>query len=169
MTLLRRRPAGRGFSLVELLVGITFLTVGILAIAAMIPIGYVVVNESGKMTMTLTGARQILEDIRSVPFDNLTALNGFDTSNSATLPANQPQREIVRRWRYALAGEGNGFTFTTTEKSRWASLSSSTGTTFGGRGRITVTSPSATMRQVRITISIPRGRDIQITTLISKI
>jgi prepilin-type N-terminal cleavage/methylation domain-containing protein len=112
-----------GFTLVELLVGVTFLSVGLLAIAAMFPMGYVVVNESGKMTMTLTGARQILEDVRTVPFVDLTDLNGFDTTDSATLPADEPQRTVVRRWRYALAGEGNGFTYTSTEKSRWASLS----------------------------------------------
>ena len=158
----------KGFTLVELLVGMTFLTIGLLAIAAMFPMGYIVVNESGKMTMTLTGARQILEDVRSIPFANLTTLNGFDTTNSVTLPADEPQRGIVRRWRYALAGEGNGFTFTSTEKDRWASLGSAT-TTFGGRGRIAVTSPSVTMRQVTITISIPGGRDIQIATLISRI
>ena len=154
-----------GFTLVELLVGMTFLTVGLLAIAAMFPMAFLVVNESGKMTMTITAARQILEDVRSVPFANITDLNGFDTSNAATLPASGTQREIVRKWRYALAGESNGFTYTAAERARWSSLASSE-TAFGARGRITVTSPSVTMRQVTITISIPRGRDIQLTTLI---
>jgi len=156
-----------GFSLVELLVGMTFLTIGLLAVAAMFPLSYVVVNESGKMTMTLTAARQIMEDVRSVPFENLPNLNGFDTSNSATLPANDPEREIVRKWRYALAGEGNGFTFTSAEKSRLASLGTA-GVAFGGRGRITVASQSATLRLVTVTVSIPRGRDIEIATLISR-
>jgi|RhiMetdeSRZDD1v2_1073273.scaffolds.fasta_scaffold59309_4 Tfp pilus assembly protein PilV len=160
--------SARGFTLIEILIGMTILMVGLLAIAAMFPFAFVAVNESGKMTMTLTGQRQILEDIRSVPFTQLVNLNGFDTTNTGTLPAGAPEREIARRWRYALAGEGNGFTYTADEKSRWSTLSTAGGT-FGGRGRITVTSPSATLRLVTITISIPpKWKDVQIATLISR-
>lgn len=153
--------------MVEVLVGVTILTVALLAIAAMFPMGYVVVNEAGKMTMTITAARQMLEDVRSVPFEDLTNLNGFDTNNPATLPAGATEREIARRWRYALAGEGAGFTFTTSERSAWGALSTA-GATFGGRGRISVASQSTTLRLVTITISIPRGRDVQLATLISR-
>src|SRR5207344_2233786 len=69
----------RGFTLIELLIGMTILTFGLLGIATMFPMGYFVVSDAGKMTMTLTGTRQILEDVRSVPFQNLGNLNGFDT------------------------------------------------------------------------------------------
>jgi len=114
-----------GFTLIELLVGMTVMTFGLLGVAAMFPMAYFVVNDAGKMTMALTGTRQILEDIRSVPFVNLANLNGFDTTNSVTIPASEPERGIARRWRYALAGEGGGFTYTTTEKAQWTNLSTS--------------------------------------------
>jgi prepilin-type N-terminal cleavage/methylation domain-containing protein len=162
-------PNGRGFTLVEMLIGITILTIALLAIAAMFPMAYLTVHESGKSTMTLTAARQMLEDVRSVPFDELINLNGFDTANPATLPADAPELEIARRWRYSLAGEGNGFTFTTDEKSQWSPLTVGT-VPFGGRGRITVVADSATVRRVTVTISAPpRWRDVSIATLITRI
>ena len=88
-----------GMTLIELMVGMCILMFGLLAIAAMFPMGYLAIHEAGKMTMTLTATRQILEDVRSVPFAELANLNGFDTTNPATLPADQPEREIARRWR----------------------------------------------------------------------
>lgn len=161
--------ASRGFTLIEVLLGMTILMVGLLGIAAMFPMAFITVHDAGKMTMGLTAARQILEDVRSVPFDEIINLNSFDTNNASTLPTNPTPREVARRWRYALAGEGNGFTYTTDEKSRWASLSSA-GATFGARGRITVVAVSATLNRVTVTVTIPRRtRDLQITTLISRI
>lgn len=157
-----------GFTLVELLLGITILTIALLSVAAMFPMGYMVVHESGKTTMTLTAARQMLEDIRSVPFDRLANLNGFDTANSVTVPAGAPERDLARRWRYALAGEGNGFTFTTAEKSQWAMLTTGT-TSFSGRGRISVVAQGATAVRVTLTISTPpRWRDVQMATVITR-
>lgn len=159
---------GRGFTLVEILIAGIILVVGLLAIATMFPTGHTNVTEAGKMTMAFTAARQILEDMRSVPFDNLLNFNGFDTRRPATLPANDPEREIARRWRYVLAGEGDGFTFTMVEKARWATLSTA-GATFGGSGGISVVAQSATLRLVTITISIPgRSRSIALATLINR-
>jgi Tfp pilus assembly protein PilV len=160
-------PLHRGFGLVELLVGMTFMTVGLLAIAAMFPAGYLLVSDSGTTTMSVTAARQLLEDVRSVPFADLALLNGVDTTNVATLPATEPARQLVRKWRYALAGEGSGFTFTTAERSRWARLSIATAG-LAGRGRITVTSPSGSLRLVTVTISAPRTRDMSISTLVTR-
>lgn len=164
---MNRAVDSRGFSLIELLIGMTFLTVSLLAIAAMFPMAYVVANEAGKTTMTLTAARQILEDVRSLPFDDLTDLNGFDTSNVATLPASGSVREIARRWRYALEGEGDGFTFTSDETSRWGSLAIA-GVAFGARGRITVVEDTDTLARITITISVPQRADRTIATLISR-
>jgi prepilin-type N-terminal cleavage/methylation domain-containing protein len=173
-----RRANDRGFTLIELLIGMTILTFGLLGIAAMFPMGYFVVSDAGKMTMTLTGTRQILEDVRSVPFQNLGNLNGFDTNNAATLPAANPERDIARRWRYALAGEGSGFTFTTAEKAAWtrltttaASPNSNTSMTsvFGGRGVISVVAQTATLSRITITITIPgRTKTVNIATLVSR-
>jgi Tfp pilus assembly protein PilV len=156
-----------GFTLIELLLGMTFLTIGLLAIAAMFPMAFMSVHDAGRTTTGLTAARQILEDLRTVPFDDLANLNGFDTNNSATLPADQPERDIARRWRYALAGEGSGFAYTTGEKAVWSSLAIG-GLAFG-RGRITVATQSATMLRVTVTITIPRRpRDLELTTLVSR-
>jgi hypothetical protein len=134
----------------------------------MFPMGYLAITEAGKMTMTLTATRQILEDVRALPFTDLTNLNGFDTTNAATLPANAAEREIARRWRYALAGEGDGFTFSTDEKTRWSSLSMGEGN-FGARGRIAVTVQSPTLRLITVTVAVPnRWREVQIATLITR-
>jgi prepilin-type N-terminal cleavage/methylation domain-containing protein len=174
----RRMPVNRGFTLIELLIGMTILTFGLLGIATMFPMGYLVVNDAGKMTMTLTGTRQILEDVRSIPFQNLPNLNGFDTSNSATLPASDPEREIARRWRYALKGEGNGFTYTAAEKAKWSTLTTSTSSPntsttlsgpFGAKGTISVVNQTATLSRITITITIPgRTKTVSIATLVSR-
>lgn len=163
------KPASynRGFSLVELLIGMTFLTVSLLAIAAMFPMAYVVANEAGKTTMTLTAARQILEDLRSVPFDDLTDLNGFDTSDPTTLPDSGAGRAIARRWRYALGGQGDGFTFTSDERGRWGSLATA-GVAFGARGRIAVVEETDTLARITVTISVPQKPDRTIATLVSR-
>jgi len=173
-----RRPGNRGFTLIELLIGMTILTFGLLGVAAMFPMGYKVVHDAGKLTMTLTGTRQILEDVRSVPFANLPNLNGFDTNNSATLPAADPERTIARRWRYALNGAGNGFTYTAAETAAWtrltttsASPNSNTSMTsvFGARGVISVVNQTATLSRITITITVPgRTKTISISTLVSR-
>lgn len=152
----------RGFTFIELLIGMTILMLGLVSVAAMFPMGVVVVSDAGKMTMTLTGTRQIIEDIRSLPFDNVMNLNGFDTTDPATLPANQPMRDIARRWRYALARDGQGFAFTTDERAQWGSLST-TSAGFGARGRIAVVADSATLRRVTVTITVPGRRPTNIT------
>lgn len=172
------RTRERGFTLIELLIGMTILTFGLLGIATMFPMGYFVVSDAGKMTMTLTGTRQILEDVRSVPFANLANLNGFDTNNSATLPAANPERDIARRWRYALAGEGNGFTYTAAEKSAWTRLTTTVGSPnsntsmtsgFGARGVISVVAQTPTLSRISITITIPgRTKTVNIATLVSR-
>jgi Tfp pilus assembly protein PilV len=162
-----RMPDSRGFSLVELLIGMTFLMVSLLAIAAMFPMAYVTTNEAGKTTMTMTAARLLLEDVRSVDVDDLINLNGFDTLTPATLPAGGAEREIARRWRYALAGQGDGFTFTEAEKGRWASLSNSS-VALGARGRIAVVAQSPTLMRVTVTISMPRRADRTMATLINR-
>lgn len=157
-----------GFTLIEALVALTILGVAILGIASMAATGYRNVDDAGKMTMALTAGRQMLEAVRSLPFDSLTNLDGFDTGTPATLPAADPERDSARAWRYALAGPGNGFTFTAAEKARWATLSMG-GALAGGRGQISVVAPSATRRLVTVTVSIPgRWGSLQLATLIAR-
>lgn len=164
---MKHTSGSSGFTLVELLVGMTFLMVSLLAIAAMFPMAYVVTNEAGKTTMTLTAARQIIEDIRSLPFDDVDDLNNFDTNTYSTLPGSGAPRAIARRWRYALAGAGNGFTFTSTERAQWGSLANA-GVAFGARGRISVSAVNSTLWRVTVTITVPNRANRTIATLVSK-
>lgn len=168
----------RGVTLIEILIAGAILAVALLAIANMFPTGYTNVTEAGRRTMSLTAARQILEDVRSLPYDNVTALNGFNSTNPATLPAAQPERDIARRWRYALAGDGDGFTTNATEQARWATLS--TGVPLGGSVQVSVvaTCPAApcppnpvsgTLQQVSVTVTFPaRAGSMQLATLVAR-
>lgn len=158
-----------GFTLLEVLISAALLAVALLAVAAMFPTGYTSIADAGKMTMALTAARQILEDVGDLPFDRINNMNGFDTLNLATLPAGDPEQTIARRWRYALAGEGDGFTFTTTEKDEWSTLSTGNAT-LRARGQIGVAALSASLNQVTITITYPGQRPpVQLVTNISRL
>ena len=164
----------RGFTLIEILIGITILVVGVLGVATMFGTGYSNVGEGARLTLAVTAARQMLEDVRTIPFNNIVNLNGpggtgFNTSNLATLPAADPERNIARKWRYALAGDGTGWNFSTAEKAKWQNLGVGN-VPFDGSGLIVVTSPSATMRLVTITVNVPgRGNTVQLATLISRL
>ncbi len=159
-----------GFTLLEVLVGATILAVALLAMSAMFPVGYTNITEAGKMTMAITGARQVFEEVSALPFDNIINLNGFDTLDPATLPPGEPERTIARRWRYALAGEGDGFTFTATEKGEWSTLSTGGGITLNGRGQVNVVTLSATLDQVTVTITYPgRSTGVTLVTNISRL
>lgn len=159
-----------GFTLLEVLVGATILAVALLAMAAMFPVGYTNITEAGKMTMAITGARQVFEEVSALPFDNIINLDGFDTLDPATLPPGEPERTIARRWRYALAGEGDGFTFTATEKGEWSTLSTGGGITLNGRGQVNVVTLSATLDQVTVTITYPgRSPSVQLVTNLTRL
>src|SRR6185436_3739108 len=99
--------------------------------------GYAGVTSSGRATVGVSAARQMIEAVRLLPFTNVGNLNGFDTDDAASQPASGPERELARRWRWALAGEGVGWTFTTTEKDRWTNMFLGEGP-LRGKGTITV-------------------------------
>src|SRR5207244_12813101 len=116
-------PGGRrGFPLVEVLVAAMILVVALLTLASMFPVGYRQITDAGRMTMAVSGARHILEDVGDVPFANLSNLNGVDTASNTGVIAGLTGTEsaIARRWRYMLAGTGNGFSFADGETSAWA-------------------------------------------------
>ena len=157
------RDDSRGFTLAEVLLASLVLMIAILVVAAMFPTGYRAVTDAGRMTQGVTAARQILEDIGSLPFTSVPNLNNYDTANSGTVPAADPERAAARRWRYMLAGAGGGFTFTGTEQTNWGNP-----TTFGGRAVITVANgPSGTTRIVTVTVSIPGlSPTVQVSTVV---
>ena len=142
----------RGFTLVEVMVASMILVVALLTLASMFPVGYKQIADAGRMTMAVSGARHILEDVGDVPFANISNLNGVDTASNTGVIAGLTGTEaaIARRWRYMLAGPGNGFTFTSAETTAWG-----TPQTYAGRAVVTVANTSATLRTVTVTVTIP--------------
>jgi len=163
------RIGSRGFSLIEILIAVTILAVGLLGVAGMFSTAYVDVNAGGKTTMAVTAARQIVEDMRLLPFDNLVTLNGFNTTIVGSQPAGGPERAMARKWRYTVAGNGTGWNLVSPETDKWSSLYAG-GANFGGQAQVTVTSPSVTLRQVTVSVPVPgRGVTVSLTTLISRL
>jgi len=142
----------RGFTLVEVLVASMILVVALLTLASMFPVGYKQIADAGRMTMAVSGARHILEDVGDVPFANISNLNGVDTASNTGVIAGLTGTEsaIARRWRYMLAGSGNGFSFSGAETTAWG-----TAQPFGARAVVAVANTSATLRQVTVTVTVP--------------
>ncbi len=162
----------KGFTLVELLIGMTILAVALLFIASMFQTGYTDVAKAGQATMAATAAQQVLEDLRAVPYTTLVSLytnNGsctpaigapcapyvFRTDSAASLPnpAIADGYSVLRRFRYSLAGPGGGFpALSNAERNseKWTTLSTGTAqggpdTAFGAVGTVTITDVSATL------------------------
>jgi prepilin-type N-terminal cleavage/methylation domain-containing protein len=188
-----------GFSLIELLLGLTILSIGLLAIATMFSTGYTDLSVGGTTTMGVAAARQMIEDMRLLPFQCLAGLDQFDTSAIGSLPAapaagdpdfagKTAARNLARKWHYALSGEGGGWTYTATEKQMWNILASGFASTaaaatsaqssliFGGVGTIAVASEggSASLMRVTVTVTFPgrlgtTPKSVQLATLISRL
>lgn len=77
----RRRGAARndGFSLIEVLFALTFLAVGILAVASMIPAGTKGVTQSRVITSSLMAAQVKMEELRGTTFMALAPGTYTDT------------------------------------------------------------------------------------------
>ena len=160
-----------GFTFIEILLGMTILAVALLGIAGMISTAYTDVSAGGKTTMAVTAARQIIEDMRLLPFDSLSNLNGFNTNTPSTQPAGGPERAMARRWRYLVAGTGAGWNFTSGETAAWSTLSTG-GATFGGSAQVSVTSTGTggILRQVTVTVPVPgRGVNVSLSTLMTRV
>ena len=91
----------RGFTYVEVLVAGTLMAFTLFAVCGMFVSGYSNLSTGGKTTMGVAAGRQFMEDIRSIPYDDLIELDGFDTDDSKSLPGDGPAREVARRWRFA--------------------------------------------------------------------
>src|SRR5512142_704193 len=68
----RGRTPTEGFSLIEILFAVTFLAIGILAVASMIPAGTRGVTQSRALTSGLMAAQVKLEDLKGTAFTSLT-------------------------------------------------------------------------------------------------
>lgn len=157
-----------GFSLIELLIGMSIMAVALLSIATMFSTGYTDVAAGGKTTMATAAARQMVEDIQTLPYANLPNLHNKGTNVPGDLPAANPERGLVRKWRYALAGDDAAWGFTIAEKGMWSTMTVS-GVPLGGTGRITVVDQSPTLRLVTVTVSVAGRPDVQLSTLISRL
>ena len=73
------RGSGAGFSLIEVVFALTFLAVGILAVAAMIPAGTRGVSQSRVITSGLMASQVKLEQLRGTDFMALTPGTFSDT------------------------------------------------------------------------------------------
>lgn len=164
----RLAPGERGFTFLEVVVAGALLAVSLLALCGVFVVAYANLTAGGRNTVGVAAGQQMLEDVRGLPFDDVTALDDFDTDNPATQPAADPARDIARRWRYTLAGDGVGWTFSTAEKARWTNLSGASGPV-GAAGTINVSTLSATLCEVTITVAVPgRWRPILLATRVAR-
>lgn len=78
------RSGDAGFSLIEVLFALTFLAVGILAVASMIPAGTKGVTQSRVITSSLMAAQIKMEDLRGTAYLSLTPGTFTDTTSVFT-------------------------------------------------------------------------------------
>lgn len=79
-----REGGGAGFSLIEVIFALTFLAVGILAVAAMIPAGTRGVTQSRVITSGVMAAQVKMEQLRGTAFMSLTPGTFSDTTSVFT-------------------------------------------------------------------------------------
>jgi prepilin-type N-terminal cleavage/methylation domain-containing protein len=167
-----RRTRQQGFSLIELLIGMSIMAVALLSIAAMFSTGYSDIAAGGKTTMAAQAARQIIEDAQTLPFDRLVVFNNqpFDSSLPGTLPVNNPERDLARKWRYTLAGAGGtGWPpYIAADTAKWSVLSVSN-VPFGGSVVVRVDNDTVTLRRVTVTVSLPGRPAAQLSTVITRV
>lgn len=82
----RSRPAGpsgasKGFGLIEVMFALTFLAVGILAIASLAPMGTRGITRSKVLTLGFMAAQVKLEDLKSLDYTALTPGTFKDTTS----------------------------------------------------------------------------------------
>jgi uncharacterized protein (TIGR02598 family) len=74
---LRKRTAG--FSLVEVMIAITFMGIGLLAIAQLVPLGLGTITQARVRTNAVQAAQQRIDDIRSADFSSVDLAAGTYT------------------------------------------------------------------------------------------
>lgn len=76
----RRKPSrDEGFSLIEVMVAMTFLGIGLLAVAQMVPLGMAGVTQARVRTNAVQAAQEKLEDLRAEPFSSPSLTPGVYT------------------------------------------------------------------------------------------
>lgn len=75
----------RGFTLLEVLVAMTILTIGLLGIAAMMITAINANGQSRRMTIATNLAQQRIEEMRNIPFENLFKTDPSNSNKSSNL------------------------------------------------------------------------------------
>lgn len=83
----RSRSDAKGFSLVEVMIAITFLGIGLLAVAQFIPLGMAGITQARVRTNAVQAAQLRLDDLKSEDFSSaaLTAGTYTETAGNYTL------------------------------------------------------------------------------------
>jgi prepilin-type N-terminal cleavage/methylation domain-containing protein len=152
----RHRRRQGGFTIIEVLIALMIVVIALVAIVGMFPQGYKQVTDAGRLTMAVTNARAVQEDLKLVPFASLINLNGFDSSNPGTIPANPPESDFATRWHNDFpAAEGTS----TIQVSSCAAAGNPCG----------LPAPNAAMVQVTVTVSMTAlPQSVRLTTLLAR-
>ena len=103
----RARRGNGGFSLIEVLFALTFLAVGILAVASMIPAGTRGVSQSRVLTSGLMMGQRKMEELKGTPFltlavgtssDTVSVYNRTWTVTDSVPMAGCKKIEVTTRW-----------------------------------------------------------------------
>ncbi len=131
------RAANLGFSLLELLVSISFLAFGLLGLLSIFPIAHQDAHMAGQRTKATWLAQQMLEDIRNTSPNPFVLFNGIDGNGVDTRnPSNFPLDDLTTTPKFMGR----------TALTKWSSdisliLVEGRGVT-GGFGTVTVNKPS---------------------------
>jgi Tfp pilus assembly protein PilV len=152
----QRPRAEGGFTIIEVLIALMIMIIALVAIAGMFPQGYKQVTDAGRLTMAVTTARAVHEDIRLVPFGNLMNLNGFDSTNPGTVPASMPEGDLATRWQADMsAAEGK----TTVQVTSCGDVANPCG----------LPAPDASMARVVVVVSMTAlPQSVMLTTLVAR-
>lgn len=95
-SLLEAVRSGEGFSLIEVMVAITFLAIGLLAVAQMVPVGVAGVIQARVRTNATQSAQQKLEELKAADYQDAILTAGAYTETAGdydlawTITNNQP-------------------------------------------------------------------------------
>jgi prepilin-type N-terminal cleavage/methylation domain-containing protein len=153
----------KGFTLIEVLIAGALMAVAMLAMAGMFVAGYSNVVAAGNSTVGVAAARQILEDVRALPFDSIESLDGFDTDDAQSLPDDEAARDFALRWRQHLSGDdGVGW-------GQDGGDNHGTAAATGATGRLAVELETANLARVTVAIRVPGSfRDLEMFTLVAR-
>lgn len=137
------RAIQAGFTLVEMMIGLLILTIGILAISGMVPTAYTNISSNETDTRALGFAQRLLDELRALPYTDVCLANGGPYT--AASPATSCTTSVI-----SLANPATGFT-----------------QTYQVEVNPTVTPSVTGLKRITVTVTGPRGRQIQLKTLIT--